>query len=158
MILAAAKTGMDSNAKQEVHVTTPEMESSGQQPESTFRSGSLPLPLTLEDMRSQPVARERASLEVRCLASLFDWSSGSSCVSCPPGSCQSVEAQTLLATAPPKTLGKAHQGLRAALLHHMAVQTNRLIPGTGFPLFAAFVFPLIEDDCEHTPSPISHSC
>lgn len=53
---------------------------------------------------------------------------------------------------------KARQGLRAALLHHMAVQTNRLIPGQEFPLLAAFVFPLIEDDCEHTPSPISHSC
>lgn len=154
MILAGGETGMDSNAKQEVHVTTPEMESSGQQPESTFRSGSLPLPLSLEDMKE---LRWRSDVLPLC-SIVGSRSSGSSCVSCPPGSCQSVEAQTLLAAAPPKALGKARQGLRAALLHHMAVQTNRLIPGTGFPLFAAFVFPLIEDDCEHTPSPISHSC
>lgn len=81
MILAAAKWGMDSNAKQEVHVTTLQRWSRRGSDLAgswsllcfhAFRSGSLPLPLTLEDMRSQPVARERASLEVRCLASLFD--------------------------------------------------------------------------------------
>lgn len=63
-----------------------------------------------------------------------------------------VEAQTLLATARPKFFKrlaggneKACLGLRAALLHHMAVQANQLIlmNGQEFLLVAAFVFALI---------------
>ena len=156
VVLAAAKWGMDSNTKQEVHVTTLQRWS---------RRGSDLASMVSPLLSRLPFRQFATAIDPggHALPACCTWKSFAG----GPMSCLFVR---LWGAGAPDTVGdcsakrlaggndKARQGLRCRTPSPHGSANQPPDTGKEFPLFAAFVFPLIEDDCEHTPSPISHSC